>query len=253
MREDDLEGAVGFGRWRGCLPSLVVVALAVVVLVAVGVGGGFDDEGDGTADGDAAENPALPHAVTRFDVTASTGETFATTFHPAPTNTDKVLVAAPSRNVDEDSLDPLIDELGRRDCASVITFNARLLSQTSPFDAYLAVLAALADVYGFVGSDRATLGASFTGLDAVRAAESGSAMYAFVLSPSQENPTEPPDDVMVQLLGASRDTGFVSIYDQWADLGYDAFEFDSDKHGTAMFQNGVSDQVVNQIADTFCG
>ena len=38
-----------------------------------------------------------------------------------------------------------------------------------------------------------------------------------------------------------------------ADLGYDAFEFDGAAHGTAMFQNGVSGEVIGQIADTFCG
>ena len=247
MSGEDFEEAIGFSRWRGCLPGLVLAALVVVILFAVVVGGVFGD------DDDAPVSPELPRNVTTFDLTASTGASFATTFHPAPTNIDKLLVAAPSRNVDEDSLAPLVDELQRRDCASVITFNARPLTRTDPLEAFMAVLAALAEVVGFVGSDLGILGASFTGLDAVRAAESGPAMYAFVLSPSQENPLPPPDEVMVQLLGASRDGGFVAIYDQWADLGYDAFEFDSGAHGTAMFQDGVSGEVIQQIADTFCG
>lgn len=252
MSDEGLDQAAGLGRRRGCLPGLVLAVLVLVVLIALWVGGVFDGDDDGGGDA-AADVPTLPQSVTAFDVTAATGETFTTTFHPAPTNVDRLLVAAPSRNVDEDSLASLIDELHARDCASVITFNARPLGQAGPFDAYMAVLDALAAIYGFVGPDIGILGASFTGLDALRSAESSTAMYAFVLSPSQENPQPPPDDVMVQLLGASRDGGFVAIYDQWADLGYDAFEFDSDQHGTAMFQNGVSGEVIDQIAGTFCG
>lgn len=270
---------------KGCLAILALLAGSTAVggVIAFGVLDGDDDDGrnadgqevtvdadaddagddgstaDDSVDDDTAEaDDAIEDAVDQlksmtFDITASTGETFTTTFHPAPTNTDKVLVAAPSRNVDEDSLDPLAQELQSRDCASVPTFNARPLEQTFPFDACMAVIEALEEIYGFLNPSIGTLGASFTGLDAVSAAEFSPAMYALAMSPSQENPLPPPDDVMVQLIGASGDLGFVDIYNQWADLGYDAFEFDSDKHGTAMFQNGVSDQVVNQIADTFCG
>lgn len=229
--------------------SLLVAAGALAVLLAMAaifvLPGGDDDALPASPVSDV---PAGPVDVT----VADTGETFTTTFHRPATAPARVLVAAPSRNADEASLAPLVAEIERRACGAVITFDARLLERTRPRDAYQAILDQLASVFGFTGSEVSTLGASFTGLPSLQAAESVGAESAFVLSPSDEAPEPPPGDVRVLLLGASDDGGFVAIYEQWRDLGFDAVEFPSAAHGTAMFQDDVSADVVARIADSFC-
>lgn len=223
---------------------VAVAILMVVLLVALWRSGG--DEGDPAAGvSDAA--PTGPVAVT-----AATGESFTATYHLPPSDADRVLVAAPSRNADEASLAPLIDEIRGRDCGAVVTFDARLLDDTSPLDAYRAVLDHVSTSLRLAGPDLSVLGASFTGLPALQAAEGIGAGSAFVLSPSDESPNPPPDDVMVRLIGASDDGGFVTIYEQWRALGFEAVEVDSAAHGTAMFADGASAEVVGLIADRFC-
>ena len=232
---------------------------------------------------DEQETPAI--TVSEVLITASTGETFPTTFTQA--NPDTVIIASPSLNVDESSLRPLIDSLTRGGCASFITFDSRFLSQTNPFEAYGAIIDGLDSLYELPDATFSTLGASATGVGALSAAHLLEGDNAFVMSMYDETLISSHEDFAPghriyhhlppglleafekELLDDLQDRAWSKvdkpktriyssedddalydmIYDHILGHGFEGTKLPGNEHGTAIFEGPAGEQVIDEIAE----
>lgn len=234
------------GPLVGTVVLVVVVGSALIVWLAAGFGGD-----DGTQADQSPGSVTFDGRIHTVEIQTASGEGLATTFHPASSPSRPVLVAASSRNADETSLAPLVVALTDQDCVSIVTFDARPLTSSSPLDAYLAVLADLGR-YGVATDEVATLGASFTALSAVLAADQTDATRVIALSPSEQAPGPPPVGVDALLIGARDDSGFVAVFDQWTAAGFRSVSLPVGDHGTAIFEGAAAADAIELITAMLC-
>lgn len=277
----------------GCLNSplarlgLGLGAAIVVIMVLVVLGGGDDDEtpaagtddaGDSTPtvddetaddiaetaddefDEDVFEEDETVSAPTRsrsgnYDVTASTGETFTTVFTAAET-ADLIIIGAPSRNADLNSLTPVANMFAQNDCASFVSFNAVTLSETSPLEAYLAIFDAIFGelLYGEFGGPSGTLGGSFTGLPAYLAGAQRGSSFAIVMSPSDPFPADAPivDEFHPSVYYAELDLPFAEQFESWQGVGFDSTTFPGGDHGTDIFTGADGQDALADLQTRYC-
>ena len=275
----------------GCLHSPLArlglglgAAIVVIMLLVVLGGGGGDDEApvtgedageptptvdDATAvdetaddefDEDVFEEDETVAAPTRarsgnYEVTASTGETFTTVFTAAET-ADLIIIGAPSRNADLNSLTPVANMFAQNDCANFVSFNAVTLSETSPLEAYLAVFDAIFTelLYGEFGGPSGTLGGSFTGLPAYLAGAERGSSFAIVMSPSDPFPADAPivDEFHPSVYYAELDLPFAEQFETWRAVGFDSTTFPGGDHGTDIFTGADGQDALADLQTRYC-
>ena len=210
---------------------------------------------DEVATGDEAAGPRREPSG-NVEVTASTGETFPTVFTAAAT-ADLILIGAPSRNADLNSLTPVANMFAQLDCASFVSFNAVTLDETSPLEAYLAVFDAIFQDrrYGEFEGPSGTLGGSFTALPAYLAGAQRNATFAIVMSPSDPFPADAPmlDGFEPVVYHAENDLDYAEPFASWQAAGFDSATVPGDDHGTDIFTGADGQDVLADIRARYCG